>query len=353
MLTTLNPDMLILARESRGFSQSELAKTIGVSQGKLSKAEKGEQSLVEEIFKKIYKILNYPEKFFLQPTPTAPVSHYYYRKRVTIPQKVIMQMEATIKIFRRNIDSLIDSVELPEYKLNFTEFSIRNPEELAKMVRYKLGIVKGPIGNLTNLLENSGIVIVKTDLFNDKIDGLSTISEKGAHIIFLNARMPNDRQRFSLAHELGHMLMHFDLLENDEDVETEANRFASELLLPAAEIRNELRFLTFPKLGELKRFWNVSMKSLLYRANYLKVINQQQYRNLQINYSRKGFNQGEPIPLPEEKTFIINEIIKLHIDELGYSEEELARILHLDKQEFKERFIFGEKTKLKVLRNIG
>lgn len=353
MLTTINPDMLILARESRGISQSELAKTIGVSQGKLSKAEKGEQSLHFEIFEKLINVLNYPDKFFLQQTPTAPVSHYYYRKRITIPQKVIMQMEASIKIYRKNIDSLVDSVELPEFKLNLLELIDDNPEEVARKVRYILGIEKGPINNLTNLLENNGIVIVKTDLFNEKIDGLSTISEKGAHIIFLNTRMPNDRQRFSLAHELGHMLMHFDVPQREDDVETEANRFASEFLMPEAEIKNNLRFLTFSKLGELKRYWKVSMKSLVYKAHFLKVINQTQYRNLQINFSRKKINKSEPIPLPEEKVYIKNEIIRLHIEELGYSKEELARVLHLNKPEFEERFICSERPKLKVIRSVG
>lgn len=351
MLSNINPDMLILARESRGISQSELAGIIGVSQGKLSKAEKGEQSLPAEVLNNLYNSLNYPEKFFFQETPNAPVSHYYYRKKITIPQKTIVQMEASIKIFRKNIDSLLDAIELPQFNLPTYDPLEDTPEELAKKVRFHLNISKGPISSLTNLLENNGIIVIKTDLFNEKIDGLSTISEKGTHIIFLNARMPNDRQRFSLSHELGHLLMHFDIPSSSSDVEEEANRFASELLMPKSEIINSLRHLTFPKLGELKRYWKVSMKSLVYRAFYLNVINQNQYRNLQINFSRKKMNKSEPIILPEEQPFILNEIVKLHIDELGYSKDELARVLHLNTSEFEDRFIFHNRPKLKVIRN--
>ncbi len=352
MLSNINPYMLILGRESRGISQSELASLIGVSQGKLSKAEKGEQFLPQDAVQKLYEKLNYPEKFFFQETPSAPVSHYYYRKRITIPQKTIAQMEASIKVFRKNIDSLLDAIELPQFNFPTYDPLEDTPEELANKVRHYLKNAKGPIINLTNLLENNGIIIIKTDLFNEKIDGLSTVSEKGAHIIYLNSRMPNDRQRFSLAHELGHVLMHFDIPSSQTDVEEEANRFASELLMPKVEIINSLRYLTFPKLGELKRFWKVSMKSIVYRAHFLGTIDQNQYRNFQINFSRKKMTKSEPIVLPEEQPYIVNEIIKLHREELGYSNVELARVLHLNITEFEDRFLFNNRPKLRVMRNV-
>ena len=272
MLNSLNPNMLILARESRGLSQSELSKIIGISQGKLSKAEKGEQGLPQDIFDLLSKSLAYPSSFFFQQTPSAPVSHYYYRKRVSVSKKTVSQIEALVKVYRQNIDSLTEAVDIPDY--NFPEYNpdVDSPEIIANKVRYIFGITKGPVPNLVSLLENHGIIIVKTDLFTDKIDGLSTVSDKGNHIIFLNARMPNDRQRFSLAHELGHVLMHFDIPSIGEDVEDEANRFASEFLMPKNEIINSLRYLSFSKLGELKRTWKVSMKALIYRAKHLKSI---------------------------------------------------------------------------------
>src|SRR5690606_15567960 len=260
MLDRINPHLLVLARESRGISQSELASQVGISQGKLSKAEKGEQGLPDEVLETIAGVLSYPVSFFFQKTPSAPVSHYYYRKRVTIPQKVMMQIEAVVKIFRQNIDSLTEAVDLPEFRLQAIDPEDNSPEEIARKTRYLLGLEKGPVPSLVNVLENNGIMIVKTDLFNEKIDGLSTISDKGLHIIFLNERMPNDRQRFSLAHELGHILMHFDIPKISENVEDEANRFASEFLKPKDEIINSLRHLDFPKLGELKRYWRVAMR---------------------------------------------------------------------------------------------
>lgn len=351
MLNDINPRMLILARESRGLSQSELSKRLNISQGKLSKAEKGEQSINDTTLLELAKKLRYPEQFFYQQTPSSPVSHYYYRKRITISKKVMAKMESTIKIFRNNIDSLMDSIELPDFNIPTFDPTDDIPEEIARKTRYLLKIPDGPIGNLTNILERNGLLIVKTDLFNEKTDGLSTISDKGAHIVYLNERMPNDRQRYSLAHELGHMIMHFDIPSDSEKVEEEADRFASEFLMPKSEIRNSLRNLNFNKLADLKRYWKVSMRSLVRRSRDLGMLNQQEYRNFQINFSRRGMAKSEPIPLPEEKPYLLNQIIKLHLSELEYSEEELARIVNLNLTEFQDRFIEMETPKLKILRN--
>lgn len=351
MLSSINHRMLLLARESRGLSQTELAELINISQGKLSKAEKGEQSIDEDVLNKLAYATSYPVSFFYQPSTDSPVSHHYYRRKITITKKILNQLESKIKIYRNNLDNLMDSVELPDYNLPAYSTEDKSPEEIANIVRHKLGISKGPVPNLVNLLENSGVVIVKTDLFTDKIDGLSTISDKGVRIIFLNKRMSNDRQRFSLAHELGHLIMHFDIPNIPENVEDEANDFASEFLMPKMEIRNSLRFLNFAKLGDLKRYWKVSMRALVHRAKNLEVINQQQYRNFQINFSRKKITKSEPIILPEESAYVINQVIKLHQVELGYSLEELAKIVHLEPQEFRDRFIKKNRTKLTILRN--
>lgn len=351
MLKDVNPRMLVLARESRGLSQSALSKKLNISQGKLSKAEKGEQGINEEIFSQLAFLLGYPKDFFYQPTPSAPVSHYYYRKKVNISKRVIGKMESTIKIFRNNIDSLMEAIELPDYNIPSLNPAELTPEEIAKRARFLLKVPSGPIGNLANLLEKNGIIIIKTDLFNEKIDGLATISDKGSHIIFLNKRMPNDRQRFSLAHELGHMIMHFDNPEISESVEQEADRFASEFLMPAKEIKNSLRNLDWNKLGDLKRYWKVSMRSLVRRARDLGLLNAQEYRNFQINFSRKGMTKSEPIQLPEETIYVLDRMVKLHLDDLEYSEKELARAVNLEFDEFKERFISSSTPKLKIARD--
>src|SRR5690606_8913744 len=136
------------------------------------------------------------------------------------------------------------------------------------------------------------------------------------------------------------------------NVEEEADRFAAEFLMPEDAIKNSLRNLTFPKLGELKRYWKVSMKALVYRAKTLGTINEREYRNFHINFSKQKMTKSEPITLPEEKPFTVNEIVRLHLQELSYEKNELAKVIHLNEKEFEDRFIYSDRPKLKVLRTL-
>lgn len=349
-MNVINPRMLVLGRESRGISQSELAQSIKLSQPKLSQAEKGGQTLNVKDLKNLAERLNYPIGFFYQSTPSFPVSHYYYRRRVTLSQKVLNQMESLIKIYRQNIDLLMESVDLFNDELRTFNPSKDSPEEIARKVRYLFKIPSGPIDNLNSYVEKQGIIVVKADFFHDKIDGLSTISEKNIKIIFLNQRKSNDRQKFSLAHELGHILMHFDIPEIPNDVEEQANRFASELLMPSNEIGKSLSNLSMSKLADLKRYWKVSMKSILYKAKTLGYIDLRQYRNFQITFSKMGISRNEPISIPEEKPQLLKIVLNLHLNELEYTEKQLASYLNLPLDEFTSRFIENERPKIKILR---
>ena len=69
MIQTINPDMIVLARESRGLSQKELAELLEVTQGYLSKIENGFLVITERLLTDVMAALRYPEKFFLDPSP--------------------------------------------------------------------------------------------------------------------------------------------------------------------------------------------------------------------------------------------------------------------------------------------
>ena len=106
--------------------------------------------------------------------------------------------------------------------------------------------------------------------------------------------MPGDRQRFTLAHELGHLVMH-DV--PTEEMEDEADKFASEFLMPEAQIQGQLHALSMRKLWELKSRWKVSMAALVKRAETLGCITASQTRYLWIQLSKSGYRLEEPAEL--------------------------------------------------------
>lgn len=339
MEAKFNFQSLELAREARQYTQKEVASKISFSQSKLSKAEKGQQSLTEEDIEELAQIYDYPKSFFYQKSDSAPIGHLYFRRRISLPAKIINSFVANTRIYKKAIDELMNSVDMPEYDLGSYSTEIHTPQEIAQKVRFILRINKGPVYNLVTLLEKHGILIAKIDFGTDKIDGLSSITDSGYKIIFLNLKMPNDRIRFSLAHELGHMLMHLDYPPKySDETEREADDFASEFLMPKSEILPTLSNLTFQKLGDLKRYWLVSMRAVVRRAKNLGVIDEKQYRNLQIDFSRNGYTKKEPIILPAENPSIVPDIIELYKSELDYTDEDLMSTMCINSFDYQRWF---------------
>lgn len=343
MSEILNPQFLELARHLRQFTQKEAAELLGVSQGKLSKAEKGLQPLPSEIILRLPYVYNLPLSFFHQQTDKSQIGHLYYRKQVSVPAKLQDALDAQIRVQKMAIDQMFEAIELPDFdwpRIQPTETN--SPADIARQIKYVLDIHRGAIPNLTVLLEDHGIIVQKMDFGTEKMDGLTSVTDNGRKVIFLNTRMPNDRMRFSLAHELGHLIMHYYFIPSEAaDVEDEANEFASEFLMPEKEIKPLLKRLTLPILGTLKLQWGVSMRALIRRARDLQMIDDKVYRNYQIIFSKKGYNKREPINLPYERSNMVHDVVELYRTELGYSEEDLSTIAKLLPEDFKRWFILN------------
>lgn len=339
-MTSYNYQLLEVARQLRKKTQKEVAEEIGISQGNLSKAEHLIKVLPDDVMDKLSRYYDLPLSFFTQEEGLSPVGHFYYRKKLSIPEKDIDAFVAKIRIYKSIIDTVFSNIELPCYNLtSYTPDEFMSAKEIAQKIRYELRIFRGPVPNLTTLLENNGIIVMKFDFGSDKIDGLASITDQGRKVIFINDAMPNDRIRFSLAHELGHMIMHIENPPKDfEAAEREANEFASEFLMPEEELRPILATLSLSDLILLKRRWRVSMHALVRRAKDLEVISQERYRFFQITFSRKGFTKNEPEPLPGEKPIIWDETIQLYKSELKYTDTELMELMRINESDYRQWF---------------
>lgn len=116
-MSNINFTLLETARLLRQKTQKEVVEAIGISQASLSKAEHGPQELPIDIMSKLYDYYDLPETFFLRSEEVSPLGHLYYRKKLTITNKVIDSFVAKVKIFKVIIDDLMSSVELPKYTL--------------------------------------------------------------------------------------------------------------------------------------------------------------------------------------------------------------------------------------------
>ena len=353
MVENFNPNTLIVARESRGFTQQELAESIKYPQSTLSKIENGNQHMDDDLLKEIINFLDYPKSFFLQEMVIYP-SNLHYRKKSDVSSKTLYTIEAHMNIYRTNIQKLIRSIEMPVTKLPFTDkISNLTPRDAAKYMRQYWSVPKGPIDNISKIIEDNGIIIIPMDFGTDKIDGRSMITSNGNFIIFINNKLSGDRLRFTLAHELAHIVLHISSLNVFEtDIEKEAMIFASEFLMPEIEIKRQLMGdkITMAKLADLKRYWKTSMQAILYWAAILNVVTQNQAKYLWGQFSSLRIKMKEPIDIPVESPTLFKEITTGFIKHLGYTKEELSNTLSISLKDLDTFYFIEEKKLLTIVR---
>ncbi|PIE13507.1 MAG: DNA-binding protein [Rhodobacterales bacterium] len=356
MSTGFNQDLLRIARQARGWSQTELARRSGVSQANLSKLENGLIGPTDDVLGGVSEALGFPVDFFFQNDRVIglPMS-VQYRKRASVGQKAIERLEAELNIRILHIRRLLDAAELePEQslpRLDVDEFG-GDPARIADLVRRTWLVPSGPIRDLVSWVERAGCIVVHCDFAALKVDGFTVQIPDMPPCIFLNRNMPADRQRFSLAHELGHVVMHG---VPSPEMESEADAFASAMLMPARDIRPQLsgRRLTIQRLASLKPVWRVSMAALLYRAKTVGAVTANQSQYLWRQMSAKGYRRTEPpeLDFPMEEPTVLPEIIRLHLEDLGYGLSELAAALRTNEDDLRALHpLPGETSHLRVVK---
>lgn len=319
-----------LARESRGISQKELAAKIDVSPGTISKMESGTMLLTDRFVKAIANVLSYPLSFFSKPIKSINGTTLCYRKRRSMTAKDITMLESKLAILSSCIDDLQDSIELPTFTLPHIEPTSKyRPDEIAFKIRQFLKIPNGAISNFINILELRGIVVVSLDIIGtEKFDGLTIFTEGlNTPVIWLNDNMPNDRKRFTLAHELGHIIMHLrsqDLSKSDDDKDEEANEFAGEFLLPKSQCQSDLWNLKYKDLALKKMQWMVSKAFIVYRAAQLGCITKSTRDYFYVTLGRNGEKKNETGFVPLDQPQSLRKMTDIHLSELGYSKKELS-----------------------------
>ena len=332
----VNPQMLILARESRGMTQSELAEAVGVTQGKISKYENGMLLVSREDLDKIATVLDYNADFFLQQDKVYGLgsSFLFHRQRQQVPMMLQRKIQAHVNIMRMQVERLLRGAEI-KCDNRFVRMDIDdlggNAARVADHIRAAWNLPLGPIPNLMQAVESVGGIIIKCAFDTDKIDASHLWLPELPPLFFVNRHAPADRLRFTLAHEIGHAVMH---LLTTESIEDEADQFAAELLMPQKEIRKHLRGLTLQRAAMLKPYWRVSMAALIMRARDLGGISAQEYTRLFTSLSALGYRTNEPIPIPPEEPTVLRELVAVHREALGYTAADLARLLYTADSQF-------------------
>jgi Zn-dependent peptidase ImmA (M78 family) len=237
------------------------------------------------------------------------------------------------------------TIEKPIPQIDLDESGL-TPELVADRLRAYWMLPRGPIANLVDLVEDAGGIIIPSRFGTNLLDGLSFRSDGMPPLFFMNREVTADRARFSLAHELGHMVMHTKP-DDDEKMESEAHRFAAAFLMPASDIKPYLVSPKLSTLGRVKAYWRVSIKALIKRAFDLDLITPSQYKFLNIQYN-KAFKGGEPIDVGVETPSKLQKMVAFYRKNLGYTTEDLARLFCMWPADI-EKYYFGSRSGIRLV----
>nr|WP_282441288.1 XRE family transcriptional regulator [Corynebacterium pygosceleis] len=263
------PARLTQARVRRSVTKSALASEVGVSPAAIGQYEAGVNSPRIDVLDRLAKALDVRPDFFAVGRPLARIDtvNAHFRSlrsaRVSDRQKAL----ATATLMWELTFALERHVRLPEVNLPTVDFG-SSPAKAAALLRRHWGLPDGPVKHLVATAESHGIVVaVRPRDEIDAVDAFSVVIVDRPIIVTTPRRTENVfRHRFSIAHEIGHLLLHADSGEQSAAVEKEADEFAAAFLTPAASMDAALpQRLDLAALDRLGRTWGVSPHSLVRR----------------------------------------------------------------------------------------
>jgi Zn-dependent peptidase ImmA (M78 family)/transcriptional regulator with XRE-family HTH domain len=303
-----SPRRLRLAREMRKLTQTAVAGAAEVTPAAVSQFEKGESRPVPHTLLRLAGALDFPVQFF--SVGTVPSSREaqaadslgdrgYFRSLRSISVTDRRRALALAQLIRDLADRLNETVQLPETDIP------RHPvpanahraaaEKCAEQVRAEWKLPPGPISHVVNTMERHGIVCARYHSGTHAVDAFSVPFPERPVAVLGDDKAKHDRERFSAAHELGHLVMHEAEDAGSKALEHQANCFAAAFLMPARDIRSELPGTpAWSDLVRLKRRWGASIGALLLRARTLDVMHETAYLQAIRYMSARGWRINEP-----------------------------------------------------------
>lgn len=337
-------DRIQQARKSAGLSMRALADKAGISAMAISKYENDQITPSSGVLLSLADALGVRVEYFFR-TSKVQLKEVEYRKHSKLPKKTLDQIEGdVIEQIERFLEleeflpaSPIEPFKLPE-DLPFIQ-SYNDIEKVAQQVRDAWELGTNPIPDLIDTLEEKGIKVFQSNaLHGEKFDGLAA-QVNGTPVIVVGRDWPGDRQRFTLAHELGHLVL-ANRLAKGLDEERAAHRFAGAFLVPASEVLKELgnkrNRLDPVELCILKQAYGLSMQGWLYRAFNLGVLNQVAFNAMWTLFRERGWRKVEPgTPYPAEEPKLFMQLVFHACAEELISESKAAELLGKSISEFR------------------
>ena len=335
-------DRIKLARKARGLSARELATQVGISHTAINKYTSGLATPSSDTLIRLRKALGVSTEYLFRPF-TVQLEKVEFRKRTSLLKAARHRIEAQVQDQLERalaLEEFLPPGDIPRRKL--PKWSCPNAyaaEPAARRLRKAWQLGNAAIRDLIAVMEDHGVRVFEVK-GPEAFDGLSGIAGKEAFVA-IGAGWPGDRQRLTLAHELGHLVMQMPAKVSKSNAEKLCYRFAGALLLPAERIKAELggrrHRLTFRELQDLKKEYGTSMQAILRRALDLDIISAITYQHWMRVFRQRGWHKREPgHAVPAERPHRKDRLLERLLAEDLISEGRAAEIAGLPIEQIRQ-----------------
>jgi Zn-dependent peptidase ImmA (M78 family)/transcriptional regulator with XRE-family HTH domain len=349
---------LIRYRKGLHLSQEQLAEQAGVTRQTINNYEKAKTLPDSKALSTLARVLGVTLDDLLR-AESDKLPNFRFRAHASFGQNP--QFVAQVMRILATYNALEQAVGLPPYTPESTpchqvEGNQKHIQSIAAQFRHRLGLGDAPIANLFQSVETIGLKVLRQPIPIKGFFGLSACSDaEGAFILINTQEITIERQLFTLAHEIGHLIFHRveyqDTLmeqgnqEEEKAREKVADYFAGHLLVPQTEF--EQIYQLTQDIVKLKQHFRVSYQVILSRLAEMEIIDYAKEK-AKICAIYKKRNNGTPLqnsmelpPALEIKEFPENErYVRLIWNALKLckiSEMKAAELLNLTVEELRVR----------------
>jgi Zn-dependent peptidase ImmA (M78 family) len=310
------------------LTQKELSSLSGIGRSYLSDIERGNVELTPAAIQRICSATATPTSFFRYWTPSYSADDINFPKNSGASAK---QQDFVVQAFKE-IERI--SAVLAEAPVRLKRVGIPVAEHRRTLSEYDLDLLAGdirqayrldsdaPIRNVTRMMERAGIAIASmsapfgNDTLLDGHCGMSHWSARSPRAsVGLVTGMAGARQRFTLAHEFAHVVLHSRRrLSEPQQRQREADYFAGALLLPRRCAQEDIaESLTLGGYMRIKAKFGIPLHAIVTRAQRLGLITRDRQRSLMIQLSSRGCRENEPVDVGRESPLLLHtELVALH-----------------------------------------
>jgi len=342
---------LKLARKMAGMSLQDLADALEnkITKQALSKYELGLMNPNGEVLLDVAKVLEVRPDYFLKKNQVE-LGQISFRKRNSLSKK---DEDSIVEKTRDYVERFleIENILVVENKFNnpLENLKINNKKDVesaANKLREVWELGSDPITNIIETLELKGVKVLLIDAVDD-IDGFAVFTSNGIPVVVVNTRdKPVERIRFTIIHELAHLLLKFsesDKLTNKE-IETLCHCFSSCFLIPSKMLIKMIgggkrTYIAIKELILIKEYYGISIRALLHRLRELDIIIPNYYQRWVIYLSKEYGSKKEPGKYKgEEKSKLLEQMVSRALSEELISLSKAAMLCNTSINEIRKRF---------------